>query len=31
VLVSDWVIFTPDTLPTDKPVTRGTHATEEAS
>ena len=23
VLVSDWVIFTPDTLPKDKPVTRG--------
>jgi hypothetical protein len=30
--VSDWVIFTPETLPTDKPVTRGGHAvTEEAS
>ena len=29
VLVSDWVVFTPDTLPMDKPVTRG-HATEEA-
>ena len=23
VLVSDWLIFTPDTLPKDKPVTRG--------
>jgi large subunit ribosomal protein L4 len=23
VLVSDWVIFTPETLPVDKPVTRG--------
>src|SRR3546814_14762357 len=23
VLVSDWVVFTPDTLPIDKPVTRG--------
>ncbi len=23
VLVSDWLIFTPDTIPTDKPVTRG--------
>jgi large subunit ribosomal protein L4 len=23
VLVADWVIFTPDTLPVDKPVTRG--------
>jgi len=31
VLVSDWVIFTPDTLPVDRPVTRGQHATEEAS
>jgi large subunit ribosomal protein L4 len=31
VLVSDWVIFTPDTLPTDSPVTRGTHASEEQS
>jgi large subunit ribosomal protein L4 len=31
VLVSDWVIFTPDTLPVDRPVTRGGHATEEAS
>jgi large subunit ribosomal protein L4 len=25
LLVSDWVIFTPDTLPTDTPVTRGNH------
>jgi large subunit ribosomal protein L4 len=31
VLVADWVIFTPDTLPTDTPVTRGTHETEDAS
>ena len=31
VLVSDWLLFTPDTLPVDKPVTRGRHATEEAS
>lgn len=34
VLVSDWVIFTPDTVPTDKPVTRGgttDTAAEEAS
>ncbi len=31
VLVSDWVVFTPDTLPVDRPVTRGSHATEEAS
>jgi large subunit ribosomal protein L4 len=36
VLVSDWVVFTPDTLPVDRPVTRGGHAdgaatTEEAS
>jgi len=34
VLVSDWVIFTQDTLPTDKPVTRGRTAdtaAEEAS
>ena len=23
VLVSDWLVFTPDTLPVDKPVTRG--------
>jgi large subunit ribosomal protein L4 len=30
VLVSDWLIFTPDTLPVDKPVTRG-RTTEEAS
>ena len=27
VLVADWVIFTPDTLPVDKPVTRGGAAT----
>lgn len=33
VLVSDWVIFTPDTLPVDRPVTRGGGAqtTEEAA
>ncbi len=32
VLVSDWIVFTPDTLPVDKPVSRGSHAeTEEAS
>ena len=35
VLVSDWVVFTPDTLPVDRPVTRGSahadEATEEAS
>jgi large subunit ribosomal protein L4 len=31
VLVSDWVIFTPDTLPVDKPVTRGSHVTQEDS
>jgi large subunit ribosomal protein L4 len=31
VLVSDWVIFTPDTLPVDRPVSRGQHSTEEAS
>jgi large subunit ribosomal protein L4 len=30
VLVSDWVVFTPDTLPVDRPVTRGSH-TEDAS
>ena len=24
--VSDWVVFTPDTLPVDRPVTRGSHA-----
>ena len=33
VLVSDWVVFTPDTLPVDRPVTRGgagTTTTEEA-
>jgi large subunit ribosomal protein L4 len=29
VLVSDWLIFTPDTLPQDKPVTRGTTAPQE--
>ncbi len=26
VLVSDWVVFTPDTLPVDRPVTRGGHS-----
>ena len=35
VLVSDWVVFTPDTLPVDRPVSRGAHesqpATEDAS
>ena len=31
VLMRDWVIFTPDTLPVDRPVTRGSHATEEAA
>jgi large subunit ribosomal protein L4 len=31
VLVSDWVIFTSDTLPVDKPVTRGSHAAEEVA
>jgi large subunit ribosomal protein L4 len=31
VLLSDWVIFTADTLPVDRPVTRGSHATEEAA
>jgi large subunit ribosomal protein L4 len=35
VLISDWVVFTPDTLPVDRPVTRGSHiesaATEDAS
>ena len=31
VVVSDWVIFTADTLPVDRPVTRGNHATEEAA
>ena len=34
VLVSDWVVFTADTLPVDRPVTRGDHAapaTEEPS
>ena len=30
VLVSDWIVFTPDTLPVDRPVTRGSH-TEDAS
>src|SRR5690606_22861261 len=29
VLVSDWVVFTPDTLPVDKPVTRGSAQPEE--
>jgi large subunit ribosomal protein L4 len=30
VLVSDWLLFTPDTLPVDKPITRGrTKATQE--
>jgi large subunit ribosomal protein L4 len=28
VLVADWVIFTPDTLPVDKPITRGGGATK---
>ena len=27
VLVSDWVVFTPDTLPVDRPISRGSHAT----
>ncbi len=34
VLVSDWVVFTPDTLPVDRPVTRGgaeAKPTEEAT
>jgi large subunit ribosomal protein L4 len=36
VLVSDWVVFTPDTLPVDRPVSRGgalpdTAVTEEVS
>jgi large subunit ribosomal protein L4 len=31
ILVSDWLVFTPDTLPVDRPVTRGNHAAEEAS
>jgi large subunit ribosomal protein L4 len=30
VLVSDWLLFTPDTLPVDKPVSRGTHPQAEA-
>jgi large subunit ribosomal protein L4 len=30
VLRADWVLFTPDTLPTDKPVTRGSHTEVEA-
>ena len=30
VLVSDWIVFTPDTLPVDRPVTRGSR-TEDAS
>jgi large subunit ribosomal protein L4 len=25
VLRADWVLFTPETLPVDKPVTRGSH------
>ncbi|MET0727566.1 MAG: 50S ribosomal protein L4 [Acidimicrobiales bacterium] len=29
VLVSDWVIFTPDTLPVDRPVSRGSHTVAE--
>jgi large subunit ribosomal protein L4 len=29
VLVSDWLIFTPDTLPKDRPVTRGTPDAQE--
>jgi large subunit ribosomal protein L4 len=28
VLVSDWIVFTPDTLPVDRPITRGTHTEE---
>jgi large subunit ribosomal protein L4 len=28
VLVSDWIVFTPDTLPVDRPVTRGGHAAD---
>jgi large subunit ribosomal protein L4 len=31
VLVSDWVVFTPDTLPVDRPVKRGGHAEEVSS
>jgi large subunit ribosomal protein L4 len=31
VLVADWVLFTPDTLPVDKPVTRGTAPAEPAA
>jgi large subunit ribosomal protein L4 len=35
VLVSDWIVFTPHTLPVDRPVTRGGHGspvtTEDAS
>jgi large subunit ribosomal protein L4 len=34
VLVSDWIVFTPDTLPVDRPVTRGSNDhshTEDAS
>ena len=31
VLVSDWVVFTPDTLPVDRPISRGSHTAEEAS
>jgi large subunit ribosomal protein L4 len=29
ILRSDWLLFTPDTLPVDKPVTRGGHTTSE--
>ena len=31
VLVNDYVVFTQDTLPVDRPVARGSHAAEEAS
>jgi large subunit ribosomal protein L4 len=31
VLVSDWVVFTPDTLPVDRPITRGNHTQEGES
>ena len=31
VLVSDWIVFTPDTLPVDRKVTRGTHGTPAES
>lgn len=30
ILVSDWVVFTPDTVPTDTPLSRGSHATAAA-